>query len=250
MARREGRVEFEGGVVCERCLVADSFRLRLRGLLGRRSIGGDEGLLLVGSPSIHTSFMRFPIDAVFLDRELEVIGIKANLKPWRVSGRWKAKHILELRAGEAACRGVAIGARLSLIEPASARVTSLRELDEVESIRVLLGASDRRFLRVASFLLGRNGFSVTRANRFPEVMDAVEQRLADVIVLDASGPERWPVKAAAALEAGSARVAVLLVGDTAEGAASTLPKWGSFDLLVEEIRRAHARTELTAVQSA
>jgi len=250
MALREGRVEFEGGVVCERCLVADSFRLRLRGLLGRRGVGGDEGLLLVGSPSIHTSFMRFPIDAIFLDRELEVIGIKASLKPWRVSGRWTAKHILELRAGEAARRGVGIGARLSLIEPATARVTSLREPDEGESIRVLLGASDRRFLRVESFLLGRNGFAVSRANRFSEVMDAVEQRLADVVVLDVSGPERWPVKAAAALEVANERVAVLLVGDSADGAASTLPKWGSFDLLVEEIRRAHARMELAAVQSA
>ena len=251
MARREGRVEFEGGVVCERCLVADSFRLRLRGLLGRGSIGSDEGLLLVGSPSIHTSFMRFPIDTLFLDRELTVIGIKANLKPWRVAGRWKSKHILELREGEAARRGVGLGAHLSLIEPASARVSSLREPDDdVESIRVLLGASDRRFLRVASFLLGRNGFDVARANRFPEVMSAVEQRLADVVVLDASGPERWPVKAAAALEIEKARVAVLLVGDSVDGAPSTLPKWGSFDLLVDEIRRAYARRELAAVQSA
>jgi DNA-binding NarL/FixJ family response regulator len=81
-------------------------------------------------------------------------------------------------------------------------------------------------------------------------MDAVEQRLADVVVLDVSGPERWPVKASAALEVANERVAVLLVGDSADGAASTLPKWGSFDLLVEEIRRAHARMELAAVQSA
>src|SRR5919204_6511350 len=117
MARREGRVEFDGGVVCERCLVADSFRLRLRGLLGRRSIAGDEGLLLVGSPSIHTSFMQFPIDALFLDRELTVIGLKAELKPWRVAGRWKAKHILELRAGEAARRRVGLGTHPSLLQP-------------------------------------------------------------------------------------------------------------------------------------
>src|ERR671923_2026379 len=134
MARREGRVEFDGGVVCERCLVADSFRLRLRGLFGRRSVAGDEGLLLVGSPSIHTSFLRFPIDALFLDGELEVIGIKANLKPWRIAGRWKAKHILELRAGEAARRGVGLGAHLRLIEPATAPTTSLQPKPEADSI--------------------------------------------------------------------------------------------------------------------
>src|SRR5437660_5565178 len=48
MAPRVARIEFDGGVVCERCVVADSFRLRLRGLLGRRDVGSDEGLLLVG----------------------------------------------------------------------------------------------------------------------------------------------------------------------------------------------------------
>ena len=250
MARREGRVEFDGGVVCERCLVADSFRLRLRGLLGRRSIAGDEGLLLVGSPSIHTSFMRFPIDALFLDRELAVIGIAANLKPWRIAGRWKAKHILELRAGEAARRGVGLGAHLRLIEPASAPTTSLQPRRDTTSIRVLVGASDRRFLRVASFLLGRSGFAVANATRLPDLMDAVEHGRADVVVLDATSPERWPVRAAAALEAAGTGVAVLLVGDGVEGAAATLPKWGSFDQLVDEIRAAHARREPAEVLSA
>ena len=241
MSRREGRIESEGGVVCERCVVADSFRLRLRGLLGRKSLGGDEGLLLVGSPSIHTSFMKFPIDALFLSRELEVIAVRPELKPWRISSRWKAKHILELRSGEAARRGVGPGARLRLIEPATAPFASAPSRDPEPSVRVLLGASDRRFLRVASFLLGRNGFSVSTAHRLPELMDAIERDRAEVVVLDASGPERWPVRAAAALASDGAGVAVLVVADGVEGTASALPKWGSFDRLVEEIRRAHAQ---------
>src|SRR5436190_1046048 len=217
MSRREGRIESENGVVCERCVVADSFRLRLRGLLGRKSLGGDEGLLLIGSPSLHTSFMKFPIDAVFLDRELEVIDVKPGLRPWRISGRRKAKHILELRSGEAARRGVGAGARLRLIEPATAPVASAPSRDPASSIRVLLGASDRRFLRVASFLLGRNGFSVATAHRMSDLMDAIERGRADVVVLDASGPERWPVRAAAALDADRARAAVLVVADGVEG---------------------------------
>jgi uncharacterized membrane protein (UPF0127 family) len=242
MALRQGRIESETGVVCERCLVADSFRLRLRGLLGRRNLGNDEGLLLIGSPSIHTTFMRFAIDAIFLDAELTVIAI-AGLKPWRIAGRWKAKHILELRAGEAARRGVRAGVHLRLIEPASAPIAEAPAVPGDLSIRVLVGASDRRFLRVASFLLGRNGFSVSRANRLPDLMAAVERGRTDVVVLDASGPERWPIRAAAALDNANAGVAVLLVGDGVDGAASALPKWGSFDRLVEEIRRAHARIE-------
>jgi uncharacterized membrane protein (UPF0127 family)/CheY-like chemotaxis protein len=241
MSRREGRIESEHGVVCERCVVADSFRLRLRGLLGRRSLGADEGLLLIGSPSLHTSFMKFRIDAIFLDRELEVIDVKPGLRPWRISGRAKAKHILELRSGEAARRGVGAGARLRLIEPATAPLASAPSRDSEREIRVLLGASDRRFLRVASFLLGRNGFSVATAHRMSDLMDAIERGRADVVVLDTSGPERWPVRAAAALDGEPARTAVLVVADGVEGPTDALPKWGSFDRLVEEIRRAHAR---------
>src|ERR671932_345089 len=224
MARREGRIEFDGGVVCERCLVADTFRLRLRGLLGRRSLGSDEGLLLIGSPSIHTTFMRFPIDAVFLDRELGVIGLKEEMKPWRIAGRWKAKHILELRSGEAARRNVGAGARLRLIEPATAPVGTLAPASDTGAIRVLVGASDRRYLRVSSFLLGRSGFAVSGATRFADVMDAVERERADVVVLDTSGPERWPVRAAAALGHDGGGVAVLVVADDLDGTPGALPK--------------------------
>jgi len=243
MAPREARIEFDGGVVCERCVVADSFRLRLRGLLGRRTLGSDEGLLLIGSPSIHTTFMHLPIDVVFLDRELGVIAVKEDLKPWRVAGRVKAKHILELRSGEAARRGVGPGARLRLIEPATALVTGPARPAPEGAIRVLLGASDRRFIRVASFLLGRSGFSVSGATRFADVMDAVERGRADVVVLDASGPERWTVRAAAALDRTPAGVAVLVVADDVDGSPGALAKWGSFDRLVEAIRRAYARAE-------
>jgi DNA-binding NtrC family response regulator len=130
-----------------------------------------------------------------------------------------------------------------LIEPATAPFASAPSRDPASSIRVLLGASDRRFLRVASFLLGRNGFSVATAHRMSDLMDAIERGRADVVVLDASGPERWPVRAAAALDAGGAQTAVLVVADGVEGTANALPKWGSFDRLVEEIRRAHARLE-------
>jgi uncharacterized protein len=91
-----------GRVVCERCTVADGPLTRLRGLLGRRELPRGEGLLLRPSPSIHTWFMRFPIDAVFLDRELSVVGVVADLKPWRVAGRRGARSVLELPAGECA----------------------------------------------------------------------------------------------------------------------------------------------------
>ena len=61
-------------------------------------------------------FMRFPIDAVFLDRDLCVVHVARELKPWRVAGKRGAKAVLELPAGEAARQGLEIGECLELAE--------------------------------------------------------------------------------------------------------------------------------------
>jgi uncharacterized membrane protein (UPF0127 family) len=77
----------EGTVVCEHCLLAETMFARLRGLLGRSGLSSSEGMLLRPAASIHTAFMRFPIDAVFLDRESRVLKVAAELPPWRWSFR-------------------------------------------------------------------------------------------------------------------------------------------------------------------
>jgi uncharacterized membrane protein (UPF0127 family) len=102
----------DGSPVCERCVVADSPVARMRGLLGRRELEPGEGLLLRPAGSIHTFFMRFPIDAVFLDRERRVLGVAAELPPWRAAGRRGAHAVVELPAGEAERRGVRAGEQL------------------------------------------------------------------------------------------------------------------------------------------
>jgi len=103
-----------GRVVCERCVVADTPFARLRGLLGKRALPPGEGLLLRPSPSIHTFFMRFPIDVVFLDSDLRVLRVVDSVKPWRAAACRRARVVLELRAGEAAARGILGGDRLQL----------------------------------------------------------------------------------------------------------------------------------------
>jgi uncharacterized protein len=103
-----------GGVVCDRCTLAARPLARLRGLLGRRELPAGEGLLLRPSPSIHTWFMRFPIDAVFLSAELEVLAVRGSLPPWRMAGARGARAVLELAAGEAERRGVRPGSRLRI----------------------------------------------------------------------------------------------------------------------------------------
>jgi uncharacterized protein len=102
----------DGTVVCERCRVAASPSSRLRGLLGRAGLGREEGLLLRPASSIHTWFMRFPIDAVFVGEDGTVIRIAGDLRPWRAAGRRGARAVLELAAGECARRGLKPGDRL------------------------------------------------------------------------------------------------------------------------------------------
>ncbi len=76
---------------------------RTRGLLGRRGLEPGEGLWLRPCRQVHTMFMRFAIDAVFLDRELTVVGVCSPLAPWRLSPIfWRARSCLELAAGAAA----------------------------------------------------------------------------------------------------------------------------------------------------
>ena len=101
-------------VVCERCLVTDSPLTRMRGLLGRRGLESGEGLLLRPAGSVHTFFMRFPIDVVFLSRDGEVLKIAQALPAWRTAGARRAKMALELGAGEAERRGMRVGSRLDL----------------------------------------------------------------------------------------------------------------------------------------
>jgi uncharacterized membrane protein (UPF0127 family) len=105
----------EGGVVCERCLVADTPLTRMRGLLGRNGLPSEEGILIRPAGSIHTFFMRFPIDVVFCARDLRVLSVAADVPPWRLRMQRRARVVVELAAGEAARRGVGPGAQLRAV---------------------------------------------------------------------------------------------------------------------------------------
>ena len=109
--------ESDGAIVCERCIVADSMFRRMRGLLGRRELPRGEGMLIRPAPSVHTFFMAFPIDVVFLSREGDVVKVCEDVRPWRASAACRAHSTLELAAGEARRRGIAPGARLVTYDP-------------------------------------------------------------------------------------------------------------------------------------
>jgi len=115
----------DGDVVCERCLLAETAFARLRGLLGRSSLAPGEGLLLRPASSIHTAFMRFSIDVVFVDRENRVLKVAAEVRPWRMAACRGARATLELPAGEAAKHGLEPGVSLTQVWR-SARSTPAR----------------------------------------------------------------------------------------------------------------------------
>jgi uncharacterized protein len=97
-------------------VVADKPHTRLRGLLGRDQLPAGEGLLLKPAPSVHTCFMRFPIDVVFLDACMRVLSIAPKVEPWKFAGRRGTRAVLELAAGEAERREIGEGVVLKLAQ--------------------------------------------------------------------------------------------------------------------------------------
>jgi uncharacterized protein len=103
-------------IVCQHGVVADTPLARMRGLLKHQELPSGDGLLLQPAGSIHTAFMRFPIDVVFLNAEYEVIKLVADLSPWRTARASGAKAVLELTAGEIVRRRLAVGHILGVRE--------------------------------------------------------------------------------------------------------------------------------------
>lgn len=89
-------------VLIPRLEVAAGLNARSKGLLGRSELSADTGLWIHRCNSIHTWFMRFPIDCVFVDRELRVVSVKESVGPWRfVWPQWGARSVVEVKAGVA-----------------------------------------------------------------------------------------------------------------------------------------------------
>lgn len=80
--------------------VADNFWLRLRGLLGSDPLKQGEGLMLVGEKSIHTFFMRFPIDVAYVDKDRNIIRTQENMVPYRLGPLvFQSAYVLEMPVG-------------------------------------------------------------------------------------------------------------------------------------------------------
>ena len=88
-----------GTVLATRLEVAGTGPSRTKGLLGRDCLMPGEGLWIVPCEAVHTFFMRFPIDLVYLDRKKQIKKLCSNVSAWRMSACLTAHSVIELPAG-------------------------------------------------------------------------------------------------------------------------------------------------------
>ncbi|MDF7826448.1 DUF192 domain-containing protein [Pontiellaceae bacterium B12227] len=87
-------------ILAEKVIPAESTAARMKGLLGRSGLEPGTAMLIRPCRSIHMWFMRFPIDAAFLDAELRVLKVSRNLKPWQLAfAPRKTASVLEAAEG-------------------------------------------------------------------------------------------------------------------------------------------------------
>ncbi len=248
MFRRPGKLTLrrdDGRIISESVRVADTYLRRLRGLYGRRLREG-EGLVLRPGFSVHTSFMRYPIDVVFLDQDQTVVEIAADLKPWRTASCRAAREVVELPSGECERRGLRVGDRVawaSVHDEVAAEPDGAPPpfRDQPVTGRVIVASRDRRFVKLMRFVLDRHGFEVVTASH-DDLLELLERQRADVVVLEATGSLVAAGKAAASAKALHPGVEVVVVSEGgARDEQNTFPvydKWDGMNDVVETVSRA------------
>jgi len=115
--------ETRNTILGTRIALADTFLTRLVGLLGKKQMASDGGLLIQPSSGVHTFFMRFPIDVIALDRNHRVRAVWHALRPWRLSRvSWRYQSVLELPAGQIRRCRVEVGDQLRMTTTDEIRV--------------------------------------------------------------------------------------------------------------------------------
>lgn len=111
------KIKYKDKIIIEKLTIADDFKKRMIGLLNRKNMESNEGLLLYNCKQIHTFFMKFPIDVFFLDKNKKIIKIYEEIKPFKITNYIKnAKYALEAKAGISKKYKLKVGDILDLIK--------------------------------------------------------------------------------------------------------------------------------------
>jgi uncharacterized membrane protein (UPF0127 family) len=237
----------DGRIVCERVVVADRAHRRMRGLLGRKYLREGEGMVLRPGWSIHTAFMRFPIDAVFLDADQVVIKIEHEIGPWRTVSCRGAREVVELPAGECHRRGLEVGDRVAWASRSASDARRDRAAGALESdaddeprARVLVASHDPRFLRLARFLLGGRDLEVEELTSPERLPEAVLEPGVDIAILDGADAVADALRTANATRARRPEVPVIIAADTggkSPAGIRVFDRWNETEELLEDVER-------------
>ncbi len=238
----------DGRVVAESVTVADSTMRRLRGLLGKSDLPSGHGVLLRPAWSIHTAFMRFPIDVVFLDADQVVVQIVPRLAPFKTASCRGAREVVELRAGECDRRGLSLGDRVAWAARATVDEVRPRQAAEIAVDRrgsVVLASKDQRYLKLVRFLLDGKGIDVVASVPPSGAADAAGGEAADVVVIDTGDALGEGLRLANVTRARRPEAAVVLVGEHADerspAGMRVYEKWDETDSVVAAVESALAR---------
>ncbi len=98
-----------------KCQQTSNIFERMRGLIGRPEPIANESLWITRCNSIHTFFMRYTIDVIFINTKGVVLKVSAHVAPWRLRMCFSAKSVLELRAGDAEKLGLTVGSYVEFL---------------------------------------------------------------------------------------------------------------------------------------
>lgn len=116
MARLYKTQDTTAQLLVDQLLLADSFWARAKGLLGQSSLSDNEALWINPCNNIHTFFMKFPIDCIFVDRKMQIQKLVSDIRPFKIVGPfWKSHSVIEARSGFIKSKELKIGDHLYVV---------------------------------------------------------------------------------------------------------------------------------------
>ena len=109
-----------GEILAGRVEPAFESEARRKGLLGRDRLPAGHALIIAPSNAIHTCFMRFPIDVLFVARNGTVLKVRRGVAPWRAAAAWRGYAVIEMAGGSVRPGAAERGDRLRLVRCAAA----------------------------------------------------------------------------------------------------------------------------------